>query len=320
MSFTPSAAAQAAKVAADAALKATPTGIDPGLLAYMQQQERIRQEERQERAEERAYMERNRKDDKELAEQERHAQNRSHQLQLEMLQKQLDLANNHSHTHSRSSSKMPMFDVDKDQETFHLWQNRWKLHLQGHSLNTIANPDERKNRILMELTASLSDSTLAWLASKNFDEGELENHKFILQALEDKINCSSNPLVHQIELANIVQHAHEEADSLIQRIQVKANKCHFKTIKNFHEHQSMITLIKAVTPEVRKKMLLQKVKTFQEACDVLKNEEQALADTKKCSQNQSQMQEAEGNAISGYKRDQKTQHSEKFDRPPKESL
>ena len=82
----------------------------------------------------------------------------------------------------------------------------------------------------------------------------------------------------------------------------------------------MLTLIKAARPEVRRKMLLQKVKTFDDACQILKNEEQASEDTKKCSQTPSQMQEAEGNAVSGYKRDQRAQHTEKFNRPAKESL
>ena len=72
----------------------------------------------------------------------------------------------------------------------------------------------------------------------------------------------------------------------------------------------MLTLIKAVAPEVRCKLLLQKVKTFDEACKVVKNEEQAWADTKKCSQKSSQ--EAEVNTMSGYKKDQRAQHSEKF--------
>ena len=158
--------------------------------------------------------------------------------------------------------------------------------------------------------ASLSDSTLAWIASKGFEDGDLENYKFLLQAMEDKISRVSNPLVHQVELHQIQQHQHESADALIQRVQEKAAKCKLQAIKNFTDHQSMITLVKAVQPEVRRKMLLQKVQTFEEACEILKNEEQATADTKKCSQRPAQ--EAETNAMSGYKRDQRSQHANKY--------
>ena len=67
-------------------------------------------------------------------------------------------------------------------------------------------------------------------------------------------------------------------------------------------------------------MLLQKVSTFEDACDILKNEEQATSDSTQCSDPRSQTQEAEGNAISGYKKDQRTQHNVKFSMPPKEDL
>ena len=147
----------------------------------------------------------------------------------------------------------------------------------------------------MELTASLTDSTLAWIASRGFDDEELEDYKFLIQAIEDKISRVSNPLVHQIELLQVQQHQHESADALIQRIQEKAAKCKLQTVKNFTDNQSMLTLIKAVSPEVRRKLLLQKVKTFEEACEIVKNEEQASADTKKCSQRSSQ--EAEMSAV-----------------------
>ena len=133
----------------------------------------------------------------------------------------------------------------------------------------------------MELTAALTDTTLAWLASCNFENEAMEDHKFILKAIEDKISRISNPLIQQVELAHIQQHEHESADSLIQRVQTKANKCLFKSISNFHDNQAMLTLIRACKPEVRRKMLLQKVKTFDEACEILKNEEQASSDTPK---------------------------------------
>ena len=84
MSIPASKAAEAAKAAA-AAAKVTAPGISPDLLAYMQQQEQIRKEERQERLEERAYLERMRKEDLDRAEHERHAQQKAHELQIQQL-------------------------------------------------------------------------------------------------------------------------------------------------------------------------------------------------------------------------------------------
>ena len=312
-----SAAAEAAKNAAAAAAAAkVPAGISPDFLMYMQMQEKKEARAEQIRLEDLARMEAARKEDRDRAEQNRYAQQKAHEAQIQMLTQQLAAAK----VSSKSTSKMPLFDLEKDQETFLIWLSRWQLHIQGHGLTAIADPEERRNRLLMELTASLTDSTLAWIASKGFDHDELGDYKFLLKAMEEKISRTSNPLVHQVELQQMQQFQHESADSLIQRIQEKAAKCKLQSVKNVTDHLSMITLIKAVQPEVRRKMLLQKVSTFEDACDILKNEEQATSDSNKCSYTRSQMQEAEGNAISGYKKDQKVQHNVKFNMPPKESL
>ena len=285
---------------------------------YMQMQEKKEARAEQIRLEDLARMEDARREDRDRAEHDRKAQQKMYEQQLKVLTQQLTAAK----VASKSSSKMPLFDLEKDQENFPIWLNRWQLHIQGHGLTAITNHEERSSRLLMELTASLTDSTLAWIASKGFDHDEMSDYKFILKAMEEKISRTSNPLVHQMELHQLQQHQHESADSLIQRIQEKATKCKLTSIKNVTNHLSMITLIKAVQPEVRKKMLLQKVQTFEDACDILKNEEQATSDSKKFSysQSQSQMQEAEGNAISGYKKDQRVQHNVKFSLPPKEEL
>ena len=66
----------------------------------------------------------------------------------------------------------------------------------------------------------------------------------------------------------------------------------------------MMTLIKAVEPEVRRQMLLAKVKTYQEAVDIAKSEEFATIDTKACS---GTSQEYSANAISAYRKDQRQQ-------------
>ena len=197
-----SAAAEAAKNAAAAAAAAkVPAGISPDFLMYMQMQEKKEARAEQIRLEDLARMEDVRREDRDRAEHDRKAQQKMYEQQLKVLTQQLTATK----AASKSSSKMPLFDLEKDQENFPIWLNRWQLHIQGHGLTAITNHEERSNRLLMELTASLTDSTLAWIASKGFDHDEMGDYKFILKAMEEKISRTSNPLVHQMELHQLQQ-------------------------------------------------------------------------------------------------------------------
>ena len=53
----------------------------------------------------------------------------------------------------------------------------------------------------------------------------------------------------------------------------------------FHKYQrpsgSLVALVKAVNPEVRRQMLLAQVKTYEEAAQILRAEENATNDTQK---------------------------------------
>ena len=69
----------------------------------------------------------------------------------------------------------------------------------------------------------------------------------------------------------------------------------------------MLTLLKAVRPSIRKKMLLQKVDTFEKAITVLLSEEQANADTRQCSGSTSESKDADVFATSAYIKDQRSE-------------
>ena len=133
----------------------------------------------------------------------------------------------------------------------------------------------------------------------------MDDPEFLVRALEEKIAKGSNPLIHQVELIQISQFAHETTDSLVQRIQEKARKCDFKAVTNITNHQCLITLLQAVPSEVRQKLFLAKVKTFEEAIEIVQNEERARSDAKSCSQSKSGYETAEGNAMSGYRKNQR---------------
>ena len=76
----------------------------------------------------------------------------------------------------------------------------------------------------------------------------------------------------------------------------------------------MLTLLTAVSPEVRKKLLLAKVDSFDKAVEIVRNEEHAKSDAKKCSQPTPAT--AEGNAMSGYKKGKKEEAKMADDMPP----
>ena len=321
-----------------------PAGLSPEFMAFMQMQEKLRAEERAEaeriRAEERVDAERlratekaeadrlraeekedakqlrdilenQRKDDLERTEQERFEMNKAHEAQLKMLQEQLAAMSARPHSsEGKSHSKMPIFDIVKDKETFKLWKSRWDVHVQGHKFDKISDPVEKNVRLRSELNSCLSDSTISWLLNNGFSDEEVANAEFVLKAMEQKANESANPVIQQIEMSKIVQGEYESGDHLCQRIRELANKCAFEKVTNYQDHYSMITLLRAVKPQIRKKMLLQKVDSFDKAMAILLSEEQAVSDAKQCSGGA-----AEAGMASAYKKNQRSERQNFEDKP-----
>ena len=151
----------------------------------------------------------------------------------------------------------------KRKESFKLWKSRWELHVQGHKFDAISNSVERNVRLRAELNSCLSDETLNWLLNNNFCKEDLAKADFVLQAIEMKVNESTNPLIQQVEMSKISQFDNETGDHLIQRIRDISSKCAYDKITNVQDHLNMLTLLKAVRPSIRKKMLLQKVDSFE---------------------------------------------------------
>ena len=52
---------------------------------------------------------------------------------------------------------------------------------------------------------------------------------------------------------------------------LEARKCDFKAITNVTNHQCLISVLQAVPSEVRQKLFLAKVKTFEEAVEIVQN-------------------------------------------------
>ena len=210
--------------------------------------------------------------------------------------------------------KMPVFDLDKDKDNFSIWKARWQTHVQGNKLNNIRDHKERKARTMMELMAALSDFTINWLLNMNMEEEESEDPDAVVKIIETHIEATTNPLIQQVELGQIVQHAHESAEQLRQRIMEKGNRCKFETIKNYQDHQQMLALLRAVQPKIRKKMLLMKVDMFEKAYEILRTEEQAGKDADRVAGRA----EGEAHAVSSYRQSQRSERSQSVSRgrPP----
>ena len=239
-----------------------------------------------------------------------HAQQKSYELQIELLKTQLSSVSvGKKEQQKPPTTKAPIFDLNSDKEQFPLWKSKWETHIKGHKIDQIEDEKEKAVQMMMQLNACVSDFTLQWFRHQNFSPEQLEDAEFLIQALEKHIKDGENPIVQMVELGFIERYSHETADHLIQKINEKTSKCEFDSISNYRDHQQLLTIIRAVEPHIRRKLLLAKVDTYQKAIDIVKAEEQATNDTKQCT---APTQEASANATSGYKKFKQQQHLQNF--------
>ena len=64
----------------------------------------------------------------------------------------------------------------------------------------------------VELTAALSGETLKWITHREFTVEQKCDAEFILNAMEEYIKDSTNPLVQHVELNMMTRHTNETAD------------------------------------------------------------------------------------------------------------
>ena len=285
--------------AAAAATAAAPT-MSADMLAYIQMR-------KEERAEERA---------------DKIAQERRHEKQIDLMQRQCDatiaaFTSKHNERAKPPTTKLPIFDLEQDSENFTLWKSRWDIHIQAHRIHLITDDDEKDNRLLLELYSGLSDNTQRWLQNRNFESAELKDDNFLITALQAHIKSKSNPMVRHVEMGHIQRHENETADHFYQRINSQADKCEFESIKNFKNHTCLLTLLRGVSPELRRKMLLAKVTTYEEAVEIMRAQENATRDSQQCST--TTYQEASANRVSAYKHDQKQRYANSNSSPNKDS-
>ena len=304
-----SAAAEAAKkAAADAAAATVPAGINPEFFMYMQRLEKMDARAEKICLEDLARMEATRKEDRERAEKDRYAQQKLHEKQIEAITAQLSkVTSTHNESAKPPTAKLPIFDIESGSEHFNLWKDRWEIHIKANRIHLIKDEEEKQNRLMLELNTGLSDVTLQWLRNRNFNSGELADANFLVKAIQTYISTTSNPTVKHVEMGFITRHSHESADHFYQRINAHADKCDFESIKNYKNHQCLLTLLRGVDPELRRKMHLAKVSTYEEAVDIMKAEENATRDSNMCSNTP---HEATANRVSAYKGAQKQPYAQ----------
>ena len=203
----------------------------------------------------------------------------------------------------RSSAKLPPFNMDKDKATFYTWKEKWEAYLTAHGLDTIPDEDECKRRCKAEFTTAMSDNTLRWIGNQTFTDEEIENPGFLIDAIEAHIKGATNPLVQNIELVQLKKRSEQSVDDFVDKIKEKAKLCELEKIEDPADYLPMLCLIAGHdNADVRKKLMLAKVKTFAKAVEICQEEERAAKTSKQFVSGSS----ADVNATSTYKKDQKS--------------
>ena len=308
-----------APVAAPVAPIPVIAGITPEMQAFFQMQQVFNQQaqkaqqdalmQAQEAAERRQEQQRRQDQDRQAAEQRAmrehfEVQLRANEASMKAMTEQIaNLATARPQANARPPTiKLPTFDLDRDKEGFQLWKGRWENHLRAHRIHTIADEEERKERMNVELTAALSDETLKWITHREFTVEQKCDAEFILNAMEEYIKDSTNPLVQHVELNMMTRHTNETADHFWHRVNDKLNLCAFDDITDYRDHQGMMTIMRGVDDRLRRKMILAKADTYTKVCQIMKEEERA-------SQHSALFNPRSGasvNATSSYKREQKS--------------
>ena len=182
---------------------------------------------------------------------------------------------------NRSSARVPCFDLDKDKASFYTWKQKWEAHVVAHGFDQIENDYERLTRVRAEFTTAMSDHTLQWLTNQGFSEEQSADADQLIDALEAYIKGATNPLVATVELMTIKKSSEETVEHFVQRIKEKAKLCDLDKIADPSAYFPMVCLIAGHNDaETRKKLLVAKVKTFQEAADLCLLEERATKSSK----------------------------------------
>ena len=163
----------------------------------------------------------------------------------------------------RSGAKVPTFNLDKDKPIFFTWKEKWEAYIISHGLNEIENNNERMMRIRAELTTAMSDHTLRWFTNQGFTAEQNKDANFLINALEQYIRGTTNPLVQNVELLSLKKSADETVEHFVERIKEKAKLCELNNITDAADYFPMLCLIAGHdNSDTRKKLMLEKVKTF----------------------------------------------------------
>ena len=198
------------------------------------------------------------------------------------------------------TARLPSFDIDKDQKSFPQWKGRWEAYIKANKLHTISEPEEKKDRLMGDLTSALTDNTLRWILHRDMPEEDRSDAEKVIQAIEDHIKESTNPVVAVVELITMKRYPNETADHLNARINEKLTQCDTSSITDVRDYLGLIATIVACEPHLRKRMYLDKINTHAKAALAVKADEQATVHSKMLPADTP----ASVNATSTYKRDQ----------------
>ena len=277
-----------------------PPTTDPALmLAQMMQQMEAARRDDQHRFE----LAQRRQDEERREDQRRFELRMEAEAQrLEVLRAELSARSTSRQSIPKSGAKVPVFNLEKDKATFYTWKEKWEAYITAHGFYSIEDEHEQRRRIRAELTTAMSDHTLRWFRNQSFTEEDYEDAEFLIEALENYIKGSTNPLVQNVELLMIKKHPEDTVEFFVERIKEKARLCELDKVTNPADYFPMLCLIAGHdSSEIRKKLMLAKVDTFARAVEICEEEEKAAKSSK-----QFVSGSADVNATSTYRRDQRS--------------
>ena len=281
---------------------------DPMLLiAQMMQSMQAAREADQRRYEQeqrwREQEQRRREDEQRRREDEQRRRDEERQERLEERLAELARRSTSRPSLPKSSAKIPVFNLEKDKAVFYTWKEKWTAYITAHGLDKIEDDEERQQRIRAEFTTAMSDHTLRWISNQSFPPDDYDDAEFLIEAIENYIKGTTNPLVQNVELLMLKKRQEETVEFFVEKIKEKAKLCELDKVANPADYFPMLCLIAGHNDaQVRKKLMLAKVDTFAKAVEICEEEEKAAKSSKQFANGS-----GDAGATSGYKQQKKSE-------------
>ena len=232
------------------------------------------------------------------------AQQRSDKVQRNLMA-ELENLRKRDNPVASSRGKAPVFDLEKDWESFATWKESWNYYIQDLDGMRDIKAKNRKKRAYLQ--QALSTFTLKWIGNQGYSVTNRENADFLIERLEFYIRGTTNPLVQITQLFGRKQSQSESVEAFVTDVKERAKLCEFDKVKDVANWFLMLCICCNIYhPDMSKKLMLEKNLTFERAIEICLEEEKALKTSKQLASN-NRSSNPECGATSTYQQDRKVQ-------------